>query len=66
MKRMRITINREGKTTFKVEDAVGEDCLVFSSPFEKAVGIVEKRVLTADYEKENEEIELNTVQQERI
>lgn len=64
MKKMRIKINRDGKVTVKVEGAVGDECIAFTRLFEKAIGDVEKRVYTEDYDKEKEQIRIN--QQEMI
>lgn len=52
MKKMRIRIGKDGKTTVKVEGACGPECIDFTKAFEDAVGTVEKRELTEDYEKE--------------
>lgn len=51
MKKMRIRIGKDGKTTVSVEGACGPECLEFTKAFEEAVGLVEKRDLTEDYEK---------------
>ena len=45
MKRMRITIKNDGRTTMKVEGAAGEECLDFTRAFEEALGKVEDRVM---------------------
>ncbi len=45
MKKMRITIKPDGKTTMLVEGAAGEECLDFTRAFERALGSVEERVM---------------------
>ncbi len=64
MKKMRIKINRNGKVTVKVEGAAGDECIEFTRLFEKALGEVEKRVYTEDYNKEKVDITID--QQEMI
>jgi hypothetical protein len=46
MKKMRIRIGLDGKTTIRVEGAVGEECLSFTKAVEKALGAVERRERT--------------------
>jgi len=48
VKKMRIRIGLDGKTTIRVEGAVGDECLDFTRAVEKALGSVEKRERTAD------------------
>ncbi len=55
MKKMKITIDREGKTSINVEGARGEECLEFTNLVEKAVGELKERKLTDDYYKEEKE-----------
>jgi len=45
MKKMKIRIGRDGKTTLQVEGAVGDECLEFTRAFEQALGAVENRVM---------------------
>ncbi len=45
MKKMRIKIGTDGRVTMRVEGAEGETCLDFTRAFERAVGVVEKRVM---------------------
>ena len=45
MKKMKIRIGRDGKTTVAVEGASGGECLEFTRAIERAVGAVEKRVM---------------------
>ena len=48
MKKMRLTIGRDGRTQIRVEGAVGDECLEFTRLVEGALGIVERRTrLTA-------------------
>lgn len=45
MKKMRIKIGKDGRTTVRVEGAAGEECLEFTRSMEQALGAVEKRVM---------------------
>jgi hypothetical protein len=45
MKKMRIKIGNDGRVTMRVEGAEGETCLDFTRAFERAVGVIEKRVM---------------------
>ena len=49
IKKMRIRIQRDGRTEIRVEGGQGDDCLAFTRGMEQALGQVEKRELTADY-----------------
>ncbi|KOR29414.1 hypothetical protein TI04_08695 [Achromatium sp. WMS2] len=49
MKKMRIRITQEGRTEIKVEGGSGEDCLLFTNALEQALGKVQQRELTEDY-----------------
>jgi hypothetical protein len=49
---MRIRIGRDGRTEIRVEGGQGDDCLAFTRAVEQAVGTVEQRQLTADYDQE--------------
>ncbi len=51
MKKMIVRIDKEGKTTIRVEGAVGEECLEFTRLVERAVGEVSRREMTEDYER---------------
>jgi hypothetical protein len=48
MKKMRIRIDQNGKTTVRVEGAVENECLDFTRALEKSLGIVEERVRHED------------------
>ena len=65
MKKMRVRIGCDGKVTVKVEGAAGPECVEFTSLFEKAIGDVEKREYTEDYNKEDE-ITIDVNQRETI
>jgi len=52
MKKMRIRIGNDGRTQIRVEGGEGADCLEFTKAMERALGAVEQRELTADYDKE--------------
>ena len=52
IKKMRIRIGRDGRTEIRVEGGQGDDCLAFTRTMEQALGQVEKRELTADYDRE--------------
>ena len=52
MKKMRVKIGLDGKTTVRVDGAAGPECVEFTSLFETAVGEVEKRVFTEEYSEE--------------
>jgi len=52
IKKMRIRIGRDGRTEIRVEGGQGDDCLAFTRSIEQALGQVEKRELTADYDRE--------------
>lgn len=56
MKKMRIRIGNDGRTQIRVEGGEGADCLAFTQAMERALGAVEQRELTADYEKEPERV----------
>jgi len=45
MKKMKIRIGLDGKTTVLVEGAAGGECLEFTRAFEQALGAVENRVM---------------------
>lgn len=48
MKKMRIRIKPDGKTTIQVEGAQGDECLDFTRLVEQALGEVENRVRTCE------------------
>jgi len=52
IKKMRIRIGRDGRTEIRVEGGQGDDCLAFTRAVEQALGTVEQRELTADYDQE--------------
>jgi hypothetical protein len=52
MKKMRIRIGRDGRTEIRVEGGEGSGCLDFTKAMERALGAVEHRELTADYDTE--------------
>ncbi len=52
MKKMRIRVTNDGRTEITVEGGEGGDCLEFTKAMEQALGQVEQRELTEDYEKE--------------
>lgn len=49
IKKMRITIGRDGQTRIRVEGGEGDNCLAFTRAVENALGAVAERELTADY-----------------
>lgn len=57
MKKMRVKIGPDGKTTVQVEGAAGPECVEFTRLFETALGEVEKRVFTEAYNREQIEEE---------
>ncbi len=52
MKKMRIRIGKDSKTTVQVEGVTGPGCLEWTKAFEQALGAVEARKLTAAYHEE--------------
>ena len=66
MKKMRVKIGLNGKTTVQVEGAEGPECVEFTRLFEKALGDVEKRVFTESYEAEQTEQATIHIQQTEI
>lgn len=56
MKKMRIRIGNDGRTQIHVEGGAGADCLAFTQAMEQALGVVEQRALTADYDREPEQV----------
>lgn len=58
MKKMRIRIGNDGRTQIRVEGGEGADCLAFTQAMERALGAVEQRELTGDYEKEPEQVQI--------
>jgi len=56
MKKMRIRITRDGRTEIRVEGGEGADCLAFTQAMERALGTVDARELTPDYDKEPEQV----------
>jgi hypothetical protein len=52
IKKMRILIKRDGRTEIRVECGQGDDCLAFTQAVERALGVVEQRQLTAEYDQE--------------
>jgi hypothetical protein len=56
MKKMRIRIARDGRTQIRVEGGKGADCLDFTRAMEQALGVVELRELTPDYDKDPEQV----------
>jgi hypothetical protein len=59
MKKMHIRIDPEGKTTVRVEGAVGDECLDFTRAIEKALGTVENRVRHEEEEGVDVRVDLN-------
>lgn len=59
MKKMTITIKRDGRTEIRVQGAEGVECLAFTKAMETALGAVQTRELTADYEKEPVTVRVN-------
>ena len=57
MKKMRIRIGNDGKTTIHVEGVAGPDCLGFTEALEKALGVVEARTHTEDFELDENQLE---------
>jgi len=55
MKKMRIRIDKGGKTTIHVEGVAGPGCLELAKAFEEAIGEVEERELTDAYHEETSE-----------
>ena len=49
MKKMRIRIGKDGKTTIKVEGGRGSDCELFTKAMENALGHVEAREYLPEY-----------------
>lgn len=66
MKKMRIRIGRDGKTTVAVEGVAGPSCLEFTKLVEQAVGAVEKRVHTEDFNQEEQENLASLIEEERL
>jgi len=56
MKKMRIRIGNDGRTQIRVEGGEGADCLAFTQAMERALGAVEHRELTPDYDQEPEQV----------
>lgn len=56
MKKMRIRIGNDGRTEIRVEGGEGADCLAFTSAVERALGAVQTRELTPDYDREPERV----------
>lgn len=56
LKKMKIRIADDGRTEIAVEGGAGDDCLAFTSAMEQALGKVERRTLTADYDRESEQV----------
>jgi hypothetical protein len=56
LKKMRIRIANDGRTEISVAGGVGDDCLAFTSALEQALGTVEQRTLTADYDQEPDRV----------
>ena len=56
MKKMKIRITNDGRTEIAVEGGEGGDCLEFTNAMEQALGQVEQRELTEDYEKERVQV----------
>jgi hypothetical protein len=52
MKKMRIRIGKDGKSTLQVEGVAGPGCLELTKAFEEALGEVEERQLTEAYHQE--------------
>jgi len=63
LKKMRIRIAEDGRTEIAVEGGVGDDCLAFTSAMEGALGKVEQRTLTADYDRETEAVTVSESEQ---
>ena len=48
IKKMRIRIGLDGRTTIRVEGGEGDDCLAFTRAVEGALGPVEQREMSAE------------------
>lgn len=48
-KKMIVHIDRDGATTIRVEGGEGDNCLLFTRSLEEALGVVQRRELSADY-----------------
>jgi hypothetical protein len=57
MKKMKIRIDRKGKTKIQVEGGSGTDCLDFTRSVEDALGVVEERELLEEYS--HDELKVN-------
>lgn len=49
-KKMRVRITHSGRTEIKVEGGQGDDCVTFTHSLEQALGQVQHREFTADYD----------------
>ena len=47
---MRVRITKDGRTEIRVEGGQGEDCINFTKSLEQAIGKVQQREFTEDYE----------------
>lgn len=58
MKKMKITIRKDGTQTIEVLGAVGEECLAFTQQLEQRLGVQEgERVLKPEYSETEPEVE---------
>lgn len=58
-KKMRVRITSDGRTEIKVEGGQGDDCLTFTKSLEQALGKVQLREFTEDYDA-TEPVVINT------
>ena len=64
MKKMKVTIRKDGTQTVEVLNAEGKDCVEFTRAFEQRLGTqVGERELKPEYEMEPGEYESETVQE---
>lgn len=60
MQKMKIVIDKNGKTVIHVEGVAGASCKDFTRVIENAIGVVQQCDLTDDYYKTDEQIHLGT------
>ena len=64
MKKMKITLRKDGTQKIEVLEAVGTECVEFTRAFERRLGTqVGERVHKPEYELEPEEYELESVRE---
>jgi hypothetical protein len=66
VKKMRIRITNDGRTEIRVEGGEGGDCLEFTKAMEHALGAVEQRQLTEDYDQEPEPVYVQESERTRL